>query len=129
VIGLVAADMITSCLILERMQSEIPLIPELAGHLIGRRGKRMRPLLTLAAPAADYSGTRHFSLAAAVESSTPPRSSHDDVVDARGCAAAAAPPMSSEASGERVVGDSCSAARFRVMVEDGSLRCCASCRG
>ena len=34
--------------ILERMQSEIPLIPALAGHLISGGGKRMRPMLTLA---------------------------------------------------------------------------------
>ena len=34
--------------ILDRMQSEIPLIPALAGHLISGGGKRMRPMLTLA---------------------------------------------------------------------------------
>ena len=34
--------------ILDRMQSEIPLIPALAGHLIAGGGKRMRPMLTLA---------------------------------------------------------------------------------
>ena len=40
-----------NALIMERMQSEIGLIPELAGHLIAAGGKRMRPLLTLAAAA------------------------------------------------------------------------------
>ena len=34
--------------ILDRMQSEIPLIPSLAGHLISGGGKRLRPMLTLA---------------------------------------------------------------------------------
>ena len=34
--------------ILGRMQSEIPLIPALAGHLISGGGKRLRPMLTLA---------------------------------------------------------------------------------
>ena len=34
--------------ILDRMQSRIPLIPELAGHLIAGGGKRLRPMLTLA---------------------------------------------------------------------------------
>ena len=33
--------------ILEKMGSEVPLIPELAGHLIAAGGKRMRPMLTL----------------------------------------------------------------------------------
>ncbi|MEE9479012.1 MAG: polyprenyl synthetase family protein, partial [Kiloniellales bacterium] len=36
-------------IILERMQSEVPLIPQLAGHVIAAGGKRLRPMLTLAA--------------------------------------------------------------------------------
>ena len=44
--------------ILDRMQSEIPLIPALAGHLISGGGKRMRPMLTLAgAEVIGYGGT------------------------------------------------------------------------
>ncbi|MBS0474074.1 MAG: polyprenyl synthetase family protein, partial [Proteobacteria bacterium] len=47
-----------NAVILERMQSEIPLIPALAGHLIAGGGKRMRPMLTLAGAAlCDYHGT------------------------------------------------------------------------
>src|SRR3546814_1084376 len=47
--ALVAADMNeVNSAILDRMQSEVPLIPELAGHLIAGGGKRMRPMLTLA---------------------------------------------------------------------------------
>ena len=34
--------------ILARMSSDVPLIPELAGHLIAAGGKRLRPMLTLA---------------------------------------------------------------------------------
>jgi 2'-5' RNA ligase len=46
---LVAADMNgVNAVILERMQSKVALIPELAGHLIAGGGKRMRPMLTLA---------------------------------------------------------------------------------
>ena len=37
-----------NAVILDRMQSEIPLIPSLAGHLISGGGKRLRPMLTLA---------------------------------------------------------------------------------
>ena len=44
--------------ILDRMQSEVPLIPALAGHLISGGGKRLRPMLTLAgAELVGYSGT------------------------------------------------------------------------
>ena len=54
--------------ILDRMQSEVPLIPALAGHLISGGGKRLRPMLTLAgAELVGYTGTRHHKLAAAVE--------------------------------------------------------------
>ena len=46
---LVAHDLnLVNAVILDRMQSDIPLIPELAGHLIAGGGKRMRPMLTLA---------------------------------------------------------------------------------
>ena len=57
-----------NAVILDKMQSRIPLIPSLAGHLIAGGGKRMRPMLTLAGAAiCDYQGTRHHKLAAAVE--------------------------------------------------------------
>jgi octaprenyl-diphosphate synthase len=56
-----------NAVILERMQSKVALIPELAGHLIAGGGKRMRPMLTLASAALlDYTCTRHHKLAAAV---------------------------------------------------------------
>ena len=48
-IALVAEGMNgVNAVILERMQSKVALIPELAGHLIAGGGKRMRPMLTLA---------------------------------------------------------------------------------
>src|SRR3546814_745418 len=67
--ALVAADMNeVNSVILDRMQSEVPLIPELAGHLIAGGDKRMRPMLTLACgKLLDYPGHRHCKLAAAVE--------------------------------------------------------------
>ena len=66
--ALVADDMNrVNAVILDRMQSKIPLIPELAGHLIAGGGKRMRPMLTLAsARLIGYGGTRHHLLSAAV---------------------------------------------------------------
>ena len=81
--ALVAADMNrVNEVILARMQSDVPLIPELAGHLIAGGGKRMRPMLTLAsARLLDYSGTRHHRLAAAVEFIHTATLLHDDVVE------------------------------------------------
>src|ERR1044072_4354953 len=68
-IQLVSADLNhVNAVILERMQSPVALIPELAGHLIAGGGKRMRPMLTLAcARLLDYAGARHHKLPAAVE--------------------------------------------------------------
>lgn len=82
-VQLVASGMnAVNAVILDRMQSEIPLIPELAGHLIAGGGKRMRPMLTLAsAQLLGYTGTRHHLLAAAVEFIHTATLLHDDVVD------------------------------------------------
>ena len=74
-----------NAVILERMQSKVALIPELAGHLIAGGGKRMRPMLTLAcASLLGYPGTRHHKLAAAVEFIHTATLLHDDVVDGSG---------------------------------------------
>jgi octaprenyl-diphosphate synthase len=82
-IALVAGDMnAVNAVILDRMQSQIPLIPELAGHLIAGGGKRMRPMLTLASGRLiGYTGSRHHRLAAAVEFIHTATLLHDDVVD------------------------------------------------
>ena len=123
--GLVAHDMhAVNRVILERMQSQVPLIPELAGHLIAGGGKRMRPMLTLAcARLLDYAGTRHHLLAAAVEFIHTATLLHDDVVDGSG-----------QRRGRRtanmiwgnapsvLVGDFLFSRSFELMVEDGSLR-------
>ena len=81
--ALVADDMHgVNAVILDRMQSKVGLIPELAGHLIAGGGKRMRPMLTLGCAALlGYSGTRHQKLAAAVEFIHTATLLHDDVVD------------------------------------------------
>ena len=110
--------------ILERMQSEIPLIPALAGHLISGGGKRMRPMLTLASAAlVGYQGTRHHKLAAAVEFIHTATLLHDDVVDGsemrRGKEAAN---IIFGNPATVLVGDFLFARAFEVMVEDGSLK-------
>ena len=110
--------------ILERMQSEIPLIPALAGHLISGGGKRLRPMLTLAgAELVGYNGTRHHKLATAVEFIHTATLLHDDVVDGsdlRRGKAAANIIFGNPAS--ILVGDFLFSRAFELMVEDGSLK-------
>jgi octaprenyl-diphosphate synthase len=66
-----------------RMNSPVNLIPNLGGHLINAGGKRIRPLLTLAAARLfNYQGDGHIKLAAAVELIHGATLLHDDVVDA-----------------------------------------------
>jgi octaprenyl-diphosphate synthase len=111
-------------LIVERMQSPVALIPQLAGHIVAGGGKRLRPMLTLGcAKLCGYRGTRHIGLAAAVEFIHTATLLHDDVVDAsdlrRGRDTANAvwgnkPPI--------LVGDFLFSRSFELMVADGSLR-------
>ena len=122
---LVAADLNhVNAVILERMQSEVTLIPELAGHLIAGGGKRMRPMLTLAcARLLDYSGMRHHKLAAAVEFIHTATLLHDDVVDSSGLRRGRRTANIIWGNPASVlVGDFLFARAFELMVEDGSLK-------
>jgi len=123
--NLVADDLNSvNAVILERMQSRIPLIPELAGHLIAGGGKRMRPMLTLAcARLLDYAGTRQHKLAAAVEFIHTATLLHDDVVD--GSAMRRGKRTANMIWGNNasvLVGDFLFSRSFELMVEDGSLK-------
>jgi octaprenyl-diphosphate synthase len=113
-----------NAVILERMQSRIPLIPTLAGHLIAGGGKRLRPMLTLAsASLLDYPGARHYKLAATVEFIHTATLLHDDVVDGselRRGKAAANIVFGNPAT--VLVGDFLFSRAFELMVEDGSLK-------
>jgi octaprenyl-diphosphate synthase len=110
--------------ILDRMQSQIPLIPSLAGHLISGGGKRMRPMLTVAGAAlCGYEGSRHYKLAAAVEFIHTATLLHDDVVDGsdlRRGKATANIVFGNPAT--VLVGDFLFSRAFELMVEDGSLK-------
>ena len=70
--ALVADDLVkVNQVIVDKMDSPVALIPQLAGHIIAAGGKRLRPMLTLAASAlCGYQGERHISLAACVNSAT-----------------------------------------------------------
>ena len=121
---LVATDMEqVNRLIVERLQSSVSLIPELAGHLVASGGKRVRPMLTLiAAKLCGYEGDRHQGLAATVEFIHTATLLHDDVVDdsdlRRGSATANALWGNKPSV---LVGDFLFARAFQLMVEDGSL--------
>ena len=123
--ALVAADMNgVNAVILERMQSKVALIPELAGHLIAGGGKRMRPMLTLAcASLLGYPGTRHHKLAAAVEFIHTATLLHDDVVDGSGMRRGKRTANLLWGNPASVlVGDFLFSRAFELMVEDGSLK-------
>ena len=111
-------------LIVERMHSPVALIPQLAGHIVAAGGKRLRPMLTLAAARlCGYHGNRHIPLAAAVEFIHTATLLHDDVVDSselrRGRDTANAVWGNKPAV---LVGDFLFSRSFELMVEDGSLR-------
>ena len=123
--ALVAADMNgVNAVILERMQSKVALIPELAGHLIAGGGKRMRPMLTLATSSLlGYPGTRHHKLAAAVEFIHTATLLHDDVVDGSGMRRGKRTANLIWGNPASVlVGDFLFSRAFELMVEDGSLK-------
>lgn len=123
--ALVADDMnAVNAVILSRMQSRIPLIPELAGHLIASGGKRLRPMLTVAcARLLDYSGTRQHKLAACVEFIHTATLLHDDVVDGSGLRRGKTTAnMIWGNSASVLVGDFLFSRSFELMVEDGSLK-------
>ena len=124
-ISLVANDMNgVNSVILERMQSKVALIPELAGHLIAGGGKRMRPMLTLACGTLlGYPGTRHHKLAAAVEFIHTATLLHDDVVDGSGLRRGKRTANLIWGNPASVlVGDFLFSRAFELMVEDGSLK-------
>ncbi|WP_205480090.1 polyprenyl synthetase family protein [Sphingomonas arenae] len=123
--NLIAQDMAAvNAVILERMQSEVALIPALAGHLIAGGGKRMRPMLTLASAALlDYPGSRHHKLAAAVEFIHTATLLHDDVVDGSGMRRGKQTANLIWGNPASVlVGDFLFSRAFELMVEDGSLK-------
>ncbi len=113
-----------NAVILDRMQSRVPLIPELAGHLIAGGGKRLRPMLTLAcAKLLDYPGDRHYKLSAAVEFIHTATLLHDDVVDGSGMRRGKRTANVIWGNPASVlVGDFLFTRSFELMVEDGSLR-------
>jgi octaprenyl-diphosphate synthase len=110
-------------LILSKAGSDVEMIPEVANHLISSGGKRLRPMITLAA--ADmfgYSGEGHVKLATSVEFMHTATLLHDDVVDEsdmRRSKPTARMIWGNQAS--VLVGDFLLGQAFKMMVEVGSL--------
>ena len=121
---LVADDLkAVNALIVQRMHSSVEMIPQLASYIVSAGGKRLRPLLTLAAARlCGYQGDKHLGLAASVEFIHTATLLHDDVVDEsslrRGLASANA------VFGNKpsvLVGDFLFSRSFLLMVDTGSL--------
>ncbi|MFY9640406.1 MAG: polyprenyl synthetase family protein [Rhodomicrobium sp.] len=121
---LVASDMAeVNAIILAQARSEVDLIPELAKHLINSGGKRLRPMLTIAAAKlCGYQGAGHIKLAASVEFMHTATLLHDDVVDEsdmRRGKKSARILWGNQAS--VLVGDFLLGQAFKMMVDVGSL--------
>jgi len=116
---------LVNAMIRERMASEhAPRIPQVTAHLIEAGGKRLRPMLTLAAARlCGYRGPYHVHLAATVEFIHTATLLHDDVVDesARRRGRPTANLLWDNKSSV-LVGDYLFSRSFQLMVETGSLR-------
>lgn len=113
----------TNGVIITRMRSHIPLVSELAAYLIAAGGKRIRPLLVLAAASATNKNADATGLAAAVEFIHTATLLHDDVVDEsaqRRGQASANIVFGNKAS--VLVGDFLFARAFELMVETDSIK-------
>ncbi len=123
--SLVADDLeLVNQLIIKKMDSPVPLIPQLAGHVVAAGGKRLRSILTLAsARLCGYTGKRHIRLATCVEFIHTATLLHDDVVDEsklrRGLSSANTV-WGNQAS--VLVGDFLFSRAFQLMVGDRSLK-------
>jgi octaprenyl-diphosphate synthase len=114
-----------NALIRSRMASEhAPRIPEVTAHLVEAGGKRLRPLLTLAAARlCGYPGPYHVHLAATVEFIHTATLLHDDVVDES--AQRRGRPTANllwDNKSSVLTGDYLFARSFQLMVETGNLR-------
>ncbi|WP_166417656.1 polyprenyl synthetase family protein [Cochlodiniinecator piscidefendens] len=112
-------------LIRARMASKhAPRIPEVTAHLVEAGGKRLRPMLTLAAAElCGYQGEYHVHLAATVEFIHTATLLHDDVVDESGQRRGR--PTANllwDNKSSILVGDYLFSRSFQLMVETGSLK-------
>ena len=121
-----ATDMeAVNALIRQRMASEhAPRIPEVTAHLVEAGGKRLRPMLTLAAARlCGYDGPYHIHLAATVEFIHTATLLHDDVVDeSRQRRGRPTANLLWDNKSSVLVGDYLFARSFQLMTETGNMR-------
>ena len=107
-----------------RLRSDVALINQLAGYIVGSGGKRLRPMIVLLGSRAfGYEGRAHVQLAAVIEFIHTATLLHDDVVDAsemRRGRSTANTIWGNEAS--VLVGDFLYSRAFEMMVEVDSMR-------
>ncbi|MDF0601030.1 polyprenyl synthetase family protein [Psychromarinibacter sp. C21-152] len=123
---MLAEDMgAVNALIRERMASEhAPRIPEVTAHLVEAGGKRLRPMLTLAAARlCGYGGPYHVHLAATVEFIHTATLLHDDVVDeSRQRRGRPTANLLWDNKSSVLVGDYLFARSFQLMTDTGNMR-------
>jgi octaprenyl-diphosphate synthase len=110
-----------------RLESDVPLVREVAQYIVASGGKRLRPALLLlacgAAGAEGKSGEARFALAAVVEFIHTATLLHDDVVDESGLRRGQ--PTANAAFGNAaavLVGDFLYSRAFQMMVEVDDMR-------
>ena len=111
-------------LIGRRLESDVPLVREVAQYIVAAGGKRLRPaLLLLASGALGYRGEARLTLAAVVEFIHTATLLHDDVVDESELRRGA--PTANAAFGNAaavLVGDFLYSRSFQMMVELDDMR-------
>jgi octaprenyl-diphosphate synthase len=114
----------TDLLLATRLSSNVALINQMSGYIIGAGGKRLRPLLVLlCARASDYQGEHHRLMAVVIELIHTATLLHDDIVDES--ATRRGQDTANEVWGNAasvLVGDFLYSRSFEMMVEPGSMR-------
>ena len=111
-------------LIRANLNSEVPMVEEIAAYLIEAGGKRLRPLLVLlCAKACGYQGSDHVKLAAVIEFLHTAMLLHDDVVDESNLRRGRKTVNAAWGNAPSVlVGDFLHSRAFEMMVDIGNIR-------
>ena len=114
----------TDALLQSRLSSNVALINQMSGYIIGAGGKRLRPLLLLlCARATNYQGEQHQLMAVVIELIHTATLLHDDIVDES--ATRRGKNTANEVWGNApsvLVGDFLYSRAFEMMVEPGSMK-------
>jgi len=111
-------------LIRANLNSEVPMVEEIAAYLIEAGGKRLRPLLVLlCAKACGYQGRDHVKLATVIEFLHTAMLLHDDVVDESDLRRGRKTVNAAWGNAPSVlVGDFLHSRAFEIMVDIGNIR-------